>query len=115
MSEIDHIEFSDLRDADNVVVTNNLNAELHRVSDPQRIAPLVDFLVDRQDGWYVPEGGPRIMKLRINFSADGTSTGSVGFGRKYLIAQRRGGFYQRDAEPGDREKLLDLLGMEDPE
>ena len=109
------VEFADLADVDLVVVTTNLNRELHRVVDPARIATLVAFLADRQDGWSVPPGGPRVMKLRLNFSSGGVSRGSLGFGPRYLVAQRRGGFYQRDAEPGDRARLLELLEIADPD
>jgi hypothetical protein len=39
----------------------------------------------------------------------------VGLGRKYLVAQRRGTFAQRDAAPGDRAEALAILGVDDPE
>ena len=109
------VQLSDLAEADLVVLSTNLGKELQQVTDPDRIAALATFLAARQDGWYVPAGGPRVMKLRLNFSTGGVSRGSVGFGAKYLVAQSRGGFYQRDAEPGDRARLLELLELADPD
>lgn len=109
------IPLSDLADADEVRVTDNLNRRHARVDDRTAIARLAAWLGEREDGWYVPRDGVRVVSLRLNFYRDGTTMGSVGLGRKYLVAHRRGSFAQRDAAPDDRSTALAILGVEDPE
>ena len=109
------LTLADLVDADEVRITDNLNREHARVSDQETIRLLVAWLTEREDGWYVPRDGVRIVGLRLNFYRDDTTMGSVGLGRKYLVAQRRGTFAQRDAAPGDRAEALAILGFDDPE
>ena len=108
-------DLSDLSGADLVRVTDNHDNELARITDADQIEALARVLAEREDGWGVPADGVRVMKLRLNFSSQGASLGSLGVGHKYLVAQRRGGFYQRDAEPGDRARILEIVGLTDPE
>jgi hypothetical protein len=109
------VVLADLVDADEIRITDNLNREHARVSDPEAIRRLADWLGEHEDGWYVPRDGVRIVRLRLNFYRDEKTMGSVGLGRKYLVAQRRGTFAQRDAAPGDRAEALAILGVDDPE
>ncbi|MGH2476798.1 MAG: hypothetical protein ACRDIL_16175 [Candidatus Limnocylindrales bacterium] len=107
------IEFGDLAESDTLVVTDNLNAELVRTTDPSAISAATAWLCERADGWYQPDGGPRVMKIRLNFSAGGRPLGNVGIGRRYLTAHRRGEFAQRDADDGA--EVLALVGYEPPQ
>lgn len=109
------VVLSDLADADEIRITDNLNRQHARVTDPDAIARLATWLGAHEDGWYVPRDGVRIVHVRMNFYRQDETMGSVGLGRKYLVAQRRGGFAQRDAAPGDRAEALAILGVEDPE
>lgn len=109
------IVLSDLAAADDVQVTDHVNVEYDRVSDAERIGRLVDWLGEREDGWYVPRDGVEIVDLRLNFYSAGRIMGSVGLGERYLVAQREGGFAQRDAAPGDRAEALAILGVDDPQ
>lgn len=109
------VTLADLAEADEIRITDNLNREHARVSDPETIRLLAAWLGGREEGWYVPRDGVRIVRLRLNFYRDEQTMGSVGLGRKYLVAQRRGTFAQRDAAPGDRAEALAILGVDDPE
>lgn len=109
------VTLTDLVDADEIRITDNLNRDLARVTDADAIRRLVAWLGEREEGWYVPRDGVRIVRVRLNFYRDDKTMGSVGLGRKYLVAQRRGTFAQRDAAPGDRAEALAILGVDDPE
>ncbi|GAA5143240.1 hypothetical protein GCM10023340_08190 [Nocardioides marinquilinus] len=109
------LSFSDLDEADLVRVTDNHDREQARVTDPTRIAAAARWLDERADRFETPRAEPRIMTLRLNFSHAGSALGSVGLGRRYLTAQRWGGFYQCDALPDERAELMELLGVPDPD
>jgi hypothetical protein len=98
--------------ADTVTVTDNLNLPYGTVSDHPRIASVLAWLQEREDGWYEPAGGTRVSRVRVNFTGGGTALGNLGLGPKYLTALHRGRWFQRDADPGDREAVLALLGVE---
>jgi hypothetical protein len=106
------VEFGDLSDADLIRITSNLNEELASVVNRETIRAVVDWLSARGDGWFVPPQGVRVARLRLNFSRGDRSVGNVGVGQGYLTAHRKGRFYQRDADPQDREALLGLLGFD---
>jgi hypothetical protein len=101
--------------ADRITVTDNLNVPLASVDDPALVQRVVTWLGAHEAGWYVPAGGVRVLKVRLNFSGAGAALGNIGLGRRYLTAHHRGQFFQRDADPGDREALLGMLGVDDPE
>jgi hypothetical protein len=106
------VDFSDLRRADSLRLTTNLNMELARVENAETIAAVVDWLCERSEGWSEPPGGSLVLEDRLNFFSDGRSMGNVGVGRQYLTAHRRGRFYQRAADPGDRAAFFGLLGFD---
>jgi hypothetical protein len=110
-----HLELADLGGADEVVLRDHMNAEYDRGSDLEAIARLGDWLADREDGWYVPREGVEVVTAQLTFYAAGRILGSVGLGPDHLVAQRQGGFGQRDAEPGDRAAALAILGFDDPD
>lgn len=109
------VTFGDLAEADLVTVTDNLNIEYDDVADPAAIGRLVAWLVEREDGWYVPRDGVQIVSLQLNFYRAGAILGSVGVGEQYLVAHREGGFAQRDAAAGERAEALAILGVDDPQ
>ena len=109
------IDLSDLASADEVRVTDNLNLELDRVTDAAAIRRLGDWLGERQQEWYVPREGVHIASVRLTFYRGGQTMGSVGLSGEFLVAQRRGSFAQRDAEPRERAEALAILGVSDPE
>ena len=115
MSQKTHeVPFADLAEADLIKVNDNLNIEYDDVADLAAIGRLVAWLVEREDGWYVPRDGVQIVSLQLNFYRAGTVIGSVGLGEQYLVAHREGGFAQRDAAAGERAEALALLEVEDP-
>ncbi|HET8591653.1 MAG TPA: hypothetical protein VFM01_18595 [Nakamurella sp.] len=112
MSADTTVDFSDLRRADTVRITTNMNVELARVENPQTIAAVVDWLCERSHGWSVPPGSAMVLDDRLNFYADGRTMGNVGVASTVMTAHRKGRFYQRPAEPGDRRELFALLGFD---
>lgn len=109
------VGLADLVDADEVRVTDNLNMEHERVTDPDVIRRLAEWLGQREDGWYVPRQGVFVARLRLNFYRDGRTMGSVGVAPRFLVAQRRGTFAQRRSTPEERAEALAILGVADPE
>ncbi|MFC6042260.1 hypothetical protein ACFP8W_11105 [Nocardioides hankookensis] len=110
-----HLDLADLGDAGEVVLTDHMNAEYDRVTDRDAIARLGAWLAEREDGWYVPREGVEIVSAQLTFYDAGRILGSVGLGREFLVAQRQGGFGQREAAPDDRAEALAILGVDDPD
>jgi hypothetical protein len=99
--------------ADAVVITDNLNRQLAARSDPEVLEELWAALAELGSGWHIPAEGLPVARLRLNFRRDGESIGNLALGRKFLIAHVYGTFLKRDSDADTRERIVDILGVDD--
>jgi hypothetical protein len=109
------LAFARMAGADRLKVTDNLHNAYAEVTDLAVIAAVCRVLESVRDGWYLPPGGPRIIKLQLHFYQGKKFVGTIGAGRKYFTAHEHGEFLQRDVDAAPRAAILAALGMLDPE
>ena len=109
-------DFEDLDRAAQARLVTNLSMRLAATEDPSAITTLVQLVRQHRDGWEVPPRGVPVTTLRLDFSdAAGQPLGNVGLGRSVLTAHQMGSFFSRPSDGELRRRVLELLGVEDPD
>ena len=111
--EVTSFTFDNLNETTRITVTNNLNKVFKQIEDQETIRQVLGFVKRHQTGWQVPLEGVPVAKLRLNFFKADRALGNVGVSQSFLTAHQQGGFYSKPSTPGEREKLLEILGMQD--
>jgi hypothetical protein len=97
-------------DADELVVSDNLDRAITTIRDPLRIGAALDLLVELDGEWHVPVDGVPVAAMRFNFRRDGVGIGNVGVGGSFVTAHVDGGFTSRDSVPQLLQRLLTATG-----
>jgi hypothetical protein len=106
------MDFVQLRSANLIRVTDNLNRPLRQIADPALIQRVLEWLNARLDGWRVPREGVPVANLRLNFYHDARQLGNIGLGSRFIAAHALGGFCARASTPEERIELLRQLGLD---
>lgn len=111
--EVTSFTFDNLNETTRITVTNNLNKVYKQFEDQETIRQVLGFVKRHKTGWQVPPEGVPVAKLRLNFYKADRALGNVGISQSFLTAHQQGGFYSKPSTPDEREKVLEILGMQD--
>ena len=98
-------------DADEVVLSDNLDRRRGATRDAARIGAVMAVLAELTDGWHVPEGGVPVARTRLNFRREDTAIGNLGVDSRFLSAHVNGGFLARHSDAATAGRLLDAAAI----
>jgi hypothetical protein len=95
----------------NIVGQNRLPLRT-KITNPQNVPVLVDFVDSQRTGWNTPGAGVPVPVVIAEFYEGNTFKGHFGVGKNFFETQRDGRFFSKDASPEDLRHFLELAGVE---
>lgn len=84
-----------------------------KVTDPQKVSRIVDFVDSHRTGWIKPPYGIPVPTVSAEFYNGTAFKGSFGAGNAFFETQREGGFFSQSTSSREVHSFLDLLGVDD--
>jgi hypothetical protein len=84
-----------------------------KVTDPQKVSRIVDFVDSHRTGWIKPPYGIPVPTVSAEFCNGTAFKGSFGAGNAFFETQREGGFFSQSTSSREVHSFLDLLGVDD--
>lgn len=108
------MHFERLREANRAEITLDSRAvgELRSSDVLQRLS---DFAEAHASGWGYPWYAPPVAHLYVEFYAGKRFLGDLGVGKRFLSARGCGYLQSRTVDSEDREALIELIGIGDPD
>ena len=100
--------------ADRAVITVD-SRPVGEIKSPTTLRKLADFAQLHASGWSYPWFGPPVAHLYLDFFAGQRFLGDFGVGPHFLSAQGCDYFQSRPVNSSDRRKLIELVGVGDPD
>ncbi len=107
----ENFTYPELNDVSEIVVVDWDNP-IKKISDPQIISKVVEFINNRKEGWNTPMTGFPETKVKLALYRGGKFIGGFGVTESSFSMQRQGRWDSKPAKEQEVQALLNIVGID---